>query len=255
VRVNCGALAENLLESELFGHVRGSFTGAVDNRTGRFEAAHTGTIFLDEVGDITPAVQVKLLRVLQEKRFERLGGTKSIEVDVRVIAATNQDLEELISDGSFREDLYYRLNVVPLSLPPLRERAGDIPRLVAHFLEKFEAGKKKITPEAMSLLIDYPWPGNIRELENTIERIVILSPSDKVTPADLPAEVRAGAAGPRCVVTTFELPEEGCDLETVELELVQQALERSGGKVGKAGKLLGLTPKTMEARMQRLGLS
>jgi DNA-binding NtrC family response regulator len=255
IEVHAGALPETLLESELFGYEKGAFTGATTSKPGRFELANGGTLFLDEVGDITPAVQVKLLRVLQEKRFERLGGTKSIEVDVRVIAATNQDLEELISDGSFREDLYYRLNVVPLSLPPLRERAGDIPRLVAHFLEKFEAGKKKITPEAMSLLIDYPWPGNIRELENTIERIVILSPSDKVTPADLPAEVRAGAAGPRCVVTTFDLPEEGCDLETVELELVQQALDRSGGKVGKAAKLLGLTPKTMEARMQRLGLS
>jgi DNA-binding NtrC family response regulator len=254
IEVHAGALPETLLESELFGYEKGAFTGATSSKPGRFELANGGTLFLDEVGDITPAVQVKLLRVLQERRFERLGGTKSIEVDVRIIAATNQDLEELIADGKFREDLYYRLNVVPIALPPLRERAGDIPRLVAYFLEKFEAGKKKISPEAMSLLIDYQWPGNIRELENTIERIVILSPSDDVRPEDLPAEVRAGAAGPRCVVTTFELPEDGCDLETVELELVRQALDRAGGKVPKAAKMLGLTPKTLEARMQRLGL-
>ncbi len=255
IEVHAGALPETLLESELFGYEKGAFTGATTSKPGRFELANGGTLFLDEVGDITPAVQVKLLRVLQEQRFERLGGTKSIEVDVRVIAATNQDLEELIADGAFREDLFYRLNVVPIALPPLRDRRGDIPRLVAHFLEKYEAGKKKISPEAMSLLVDYQWPGNIRELENTIERIVILSPSDDVRPEDLPAEVRAGATGPRCVVTTFELPEQGCDLETVELELVQQALDRAGGKVPKAAKMLGLTPKTMEARMQRLGLT
>jgi DNA-binding NtrC family response regulator len=255
IEVHAGALPETLLESELFGYEKGAFTGATTSKPGRFELANGGTLFLDEVGDITPAVQVKLLRVLQERRFERLGGTKSIEVDVRVIAATNQDLEELIADGAFREDLFYRLNVVPIALPPLRDRGGDIPPLVAHFLEKFEAGKKKISPEAMSLLIDYQWPGNIRELENTIERIVILSPSDDVRPEDLPAEVRAGMAGPRCVVTTFELPEDGCDLETVELELVQQALDRAGGKVAKAAKMLGLTPKTLEARMQRLGLA
>ena len=254
IEVHAGALPETLLESELFGYEKGAFTGATTSKPGRFELANGGTLFLDEVGDITLAVQVKLLRVLQERRFERLGGTKSIDVDVRVIAATNQDLEELIADGAFREDLFYRLNVVPIALPPLRDRGGDIPRLVAHFLEKFEAGKKKISPEAMSLLIDYQWPGNIRELENTIERIVILSPSDDVRPEDLPAEVRAGKAGPRCVTTTFELPEDGCDLETVELELVQQALDRAGGKVPKAAKMLGLTPKTLEARMQRLGL-
>jgi len=254
ISVSAGALPETLLESELFGYEKGAFTGAMTPKPGRFELANGGTLFLDEIGDISPATQVKLLRVLQERRFERLGGTRSIDVDVRVVAATNKDLQQLIADGDFREDLFYRLNVVPVTLPALRQRSGDIPLLVAHFLEKYKAGAKRISAEAMEALIRYQWPGNIRELENTIERIVILSHGDEIGPADLPAEVRAGLASAGRVSGGFLLPEEGVDLEEVELDLVRQALDRSGGSVPKAAKLVGLTAKTLEARMQRLGL-
>jgi len=254
VSVSAGALPETLLESELFGFEKGAFTGAVTAKPGRFELANGGTLFLDEIGDISPATQVKLLRVLQERSFERLGGTRSIEVDVRVVAATNQDLQQLIADGHFREDLFYRLNVVPVTLPPLRQRSGDIPLLVAHFLEKFKAGAKRITPAAMEALARYQWPGNIRELENTIERIIILSHGDEIELSDLPGEVRAGFGGFDRASSAFTLPEDGVDLEEVELDLVRQALDRAGSVVPKAAKLLGLTAKTLEARMQRLGL-
>ena len=254
VSVSAGALPETLLESELFGYEKGAFTGAMTAKPGRFELANGGTVFLDEVGDISPAVQIKLLRVLQERTFERLGGTRSIEVDVRVISATNRDLQQMIVDGGFREDLYYRLNVVPLVIPTLRKRPADIAPLVAHFLEKFGAGDRVISPEAMQALAGYPWPGNIRELENTIERVVILSHGATIEPADLPAEVRSGVSacdvGPRC----FVLPEEGVDLEEVELDLVRQALKRTAGNRPKAAKLLGLTTKTLEARIDRFGL-
>ncbi len=254
VSVSAGALPETLLESELFGYEKGAFTGAMTPKPGRFEMANGGTLFLDEIGDISPATQIKLLRVLQERRFERLGGTRSIDVDVRVVAATNQDLQQLIADGEFREDLYYRLNVVPVTLPPLRQRASDIPLLVAHFLEKYRAGTKSLSAEALQALSTYQWPGNIRELENTIERIVILSHGDEIGVDELPAEVRSGVCGPERVASGFGLPEEGVDLEEVELDLVRQALDRSGSSVPKAAKLLGLTTKTLEARMQRLGL-
>jgi two-component system, NtrC family, response regulator AtoC len=254
VSVSAGALPETLLESELFGYEKGAFTGAVTAKPGRFELANGGTLFLDEIGDITPAVQVKLLRVLQERRFERLGGTRSIEVDVRVVAATNRDLQQLIADGGFREDLFYRLNVVPVTLPPLRARTSDIPLLVAHFLEKFKAGAKKISPEAMEALATYQWPGNIRELENAIERIVILTQGDEIGVDDLPMEIRLNSRSCAPAASDFTLPEEGIDLEEVELDLVRQALARTGGSAPKAAKLLGLTSKTLEARMQRLGL-
>ncbi len=254
VSVSAGALPETLLESELFGYEKGAFTGAMTAKPGRFEMANGGTLFLDEIGDITPAVQVKLLRVLQERSFERLGGTRSIEVDVRVVAATNQDLQQLIVDGGFREDLFYRLNVVPVTLPPLRQRTEDIPPLVAHFLDKFNAGSKRIAPDAMEAFATYQWPGNIRELENAIERVVILSHEEEIALADLPAEVRSGAAVAAPGPTGFALPEEGIDLEEVELDLVRQALSRTGGSVPKAAKLVGLTSKTLEARMARLGL-
>jgi DNA-binding NtrC family response regulator len=254
VEVHAGALPETLLESELFGYEKGAFTGAVTAKPGRFELANGGTLFLDEVGDISLGVQVKLLRVLQERRFERLGGTRSIDVDVRVVAATNSDLQQLIADGSFREDLFYRLNVVPITLPPLRQRQGDIPRLVAHFLDKYEAGGKTITNDALEALSGYPWPGNIRELENTIERIVILSPEEEIGVGDLPSEVRAGVAPTASRTHPFELPEEGLDLEEVEMDLLRQAMDRAGGNAAKAAKLVGLTPKTLEARMRRLGL-
>lgn len=254
ISISAGALPETLLESELFGYEKGAFTGAVTAKPGRFEMANGGTLFLDEVGDISTAVQVKLLRVLQERTFERLGGTRSVEVDVRVVSATNRDLQQLIADGTFRDDLYYRLNVVPLTIPPLRKRAAEIPLLVAHFLEKFGAGSRTISPTALDALVRYQWPGNVRELENTIERVVILSHGDTIGPEDLPAEVRAGVnvcdAGSRC----FLLPDSGLDLEEVELDLVRQALERSGRSVPQAAKLLGLTTKTLEARMERYGL-
>jgi two-component system response regulator AtoC len=253
VEVHAGALPETLLESELFGYEKGAFTGAVTAKPGRFELANGGTIFLDEVGDISPSVQVKILRVLQERRFERLGGTRSIDVDVRVVAATNRDLQQLIADGQFREDLFYRLNVVPITLPPLRQRAGDIPLLVAHFLDKYRAGRKAFTSEATRLLVEYLWPGNIRELENTIERIVILAPGDEIGVEDLPSEVRSGAYSPTSK-PSFQLPEEGVDIEEVEMDLVRQALDRTGKSVAKAAKLLGLTPKTLEARMSRFGM-
>ncbi|MBF4509472.1 MAG: sigma-54-dependent Fis family transcriptional regulator [Aeromicrobium sp.] len=254
VSVSAGALPETLLESELFGYEKGAFTGAMTAKPGRFEMANGGTLFLDEIGDISLAVQVKLLRVLQERTFERLGGTKSIEVDVRVVSATNRDLQQLIADGTFREDLYYRLNVVPITIPPLRKRPEDIPSLVAYFLRRNGAEGRTLTPTAMQALMDYQWPGNVRELENTIERVVILSHGDEIGVDDLPAEVRSGAvvcdAGTRC----FVLPESGVDLEEVELDFVKQALERAGGSVPKAAKMLGLTTKTLEARMNRYGL-
>jgi DNA-binding NtrC family response regulator len=254
VSVSAGALPETLLESELFGYEKGAFTGAVTAKPGRFEMANGGTLFLDEIGDISPATQVKLLRVLQERKFERLGGTRTIDVDVRVVAATNQDLQQLIADGAFREDLFYRLNVVPVTLPPLRQRSSDIPVLAAHFLEKYRAGSKTLSAEAVQAFASYQWPGNIRELENTIERIVILSHDDIIGLDDLPAEVRANACGIERSAGGFVLPEDGVDLEEVELDLVRQALDRSGNNTPKAAKLLGLTTKTLEARMQRLGL-
>ena len=254
VSISAGALPETLLESELFGFEKGAFTGAMTAKPGRFELANGGTLFLDEIGDISPATQVKLLRVLQERRFERLGGTRSIDVDVRIVAATNRDLQQLIADGEFREDLFYRVNVVPVTLPPLRQRAGDIPLLVAHFMEKYHAGNQRLSSEAMKALAEYQWPGNIRELENTIERVVILTHEDEIGIDDLPAEIRlrvlSGAGRP----SGFRLPEDGVNLEEVELDLVRQALDRSGGNAPKAAKLLGLTSKTLEARMQRLGL-
>jgi two-component system response regulator AtoC len=254
ISVSAGALPETLLESELFGYEKGAFTGAMTAKPGRFEMANGGTLFLDEIGDVTTSVQVKLLRVLQERSFERLGGTRSIEVDVRVVAATNQDLQKLIVDGEFREDLFYRLNVVPVTLPPLRQRPGEVPLLVAHFLEKFNAGAKRIAQDAMEALVTYQWPGNIRELENAIERVVILSHGEEVLLSDLPAEVRAGAVATPVSTAGITLPEEGIDLEEVELDLLRQALSRTGGNVPKAAKLVGLTAKTLEARMTRLGL-
>ncbi len=221
VRVNCGALHENLLESELFGHVRGAFTGAVDNRTGRFEAAHTGTIFLDEVNSTTPKLQVKLLRVLQEHEFERVGDTQTIRVDTRVIAASNRDLEEEVVAGRFREDLYFRLNVVSITLPPLRERREDIPELVGHFLRLYNQQNNRPVPhiqrQALEALQAYDWPGNVRELQNYIERAVVLAPGDEVT-CDLLPDVVLGRKRPRLG------PRRPADLETLVGELVQTGL-------------------------------
>ena len=225
VRVNCGALAENLLESELFGHVRGAFTGAVDNRTGRFEAAHTGTVFLDEINSTSPKLQIKLLRVLQEHEFERVGDTQTIRVDTRVIAASNRDLMEEIEAGRFREDLYYRLNVVTIYLPPLRERREDIPSLVGYFLKIYNEENFRHVPHvedaAMQALQAYSWPGNVRELQNYIERAVVLAPGDELTRDLLPEAVLGGR--PRRIGRL-----RAADVETLASELVQQGIETAG---------------------------
>jgi transcriptional regulator with PAS, ATPase and Fis domain len=225
VRVNCGALTESLLESELFGHVRGSFTGAISNRTGRFEAAHTGTIFLDEINSTTPKLQVKLLRVLQEREFERVGDTQTIRVDTRVIAASNRDLLDEVDKDNFREDLYYRLNVVPIHLPPLRERREDIPELVAHFLNHYNEESDRyvahIHHDALEALKNYHWPGNVRELQNYIEGAVVMAAGDELTSDLLPAVV-LGEKKPRGA--RFR----PADLETLTCELVQQGLATAG---------------------------
>jgi len=225
VRVNCGALAENLLESELFGHVRGAFTGAIDNRTGRFAAAHTGTVFLDEINSTTQKLQVKLLRVLQEHEFERVGDTQTIRVDTRVVAASNRDLLEEVEAGRFREDLYYRLNVISIVLPPLRARREDIPELVGHFLKIYNEQNNRHVPyvqrAAMEVLQAYHWPGNVREVQNYVERAVVLAPGDELTLDLLPEQVR-GQKPPRIG------RHRQADLETVASELVEQGLAQAG---------------------------
>src|SRR5436305_4674031 len=225
IRVNCGALTESLLESELFGHVKGSFTGAVDNRTGRFEAAHTGSIFLDEVNSTSPKLQVKLLRVLQEGEFERVGDTSTKKVDTRIIAATNRDLLDEIDSGRFREDLYYRLNVVPIYLPPLRERREDIPLLVESFLRRYAEQNRRdvrrVHPEAMRLLREHDWPGNVRELQNYVERAVILGDGVELTVAHLPPRLR-GVAPPRPIRSR------GGDLAAMTADLVRQGVRAAG---------------------------
>ncbi|HMB04455.1 MAG TPA: sigma-54 dependent transcriptional regulator [Isosphaeraceae bacterium] len=225
IRVNCGALTESLLESELFGHVKGSFTGAVDNRTGRFEAAHTGSIFLDEINSTTPKLQVKLLRVLQEGEFERVGDIRTVKVDTRIIAATNRDLLDEIDAGRFREDLYYRLNVVPIYLPPLRERREDIPLLVDFFLRRYAEQNRRevrrVHPDAMRLLRDHDWPGNVRELQNYVERAVILGDGSDLSVAHLPPQLR-GEAAPRPIRSR------GTDLGALTAELVRQGIRAAG---------------------------
>src|SRR4051794_13527708 len=225
IRVNCGALTESLLESELFGHVKGSFTGAVDNRTGRFEAAHTGSIFLDEVNSTSPKLQVKLLRVLQEGEFERVGDTRTLKVDTRIVAATNRDLLDEIDAGRFREDLYYRINVVPIYLPPLRERREDIPLLVEFFLKRYAEQNRRevrrVHPEAMRLLRDHDWPGNVRELQNYVERAVVLGEGPELTVAHLPPQLR-GESAPRPIRAR------GGDLVTLTSELVRQGIRAAG---------------------------
>ncbi len=222
VRVNCGALSESLLESELFGHVRGAFTGAVSNRTGRFEAAHTGTIFLDEINSTTLHLQVKLLRVLQEREFERVGDTETIRVDTRVIAASNRDLLDEVTKESFREDLYYRLNVIPIVLPPLRSRRDDIPLLVTHFLELYNEQNDRyvvhIQKEALDALVRYHWPGNVRELQNVVERCIVMATGDELTLDLLPPTIRGGKTAGSAV------PGRGGDLDSLARDLVEQGL-------------------------------
>uniref|UniRef100_A0A7V6A3J2 Sigma-54-dependent Fis family transcriptional regulator n=1 Tax=Desulfobacca acetoxidans TaxID=60893 RepID=A0A7V6A3J2_9BACT len=258
VAVNCAAIPEELLESELFGHERGAFTHAVRTRIGRFEQANGGTIFLDEIADMSPGLQVKLLRVLQDRSFERIGGIKSIKVDIRVIAATNQELEALVKQGNFREDLYYRLNVIPVRVPPLRERVGDIPLLVKHFLQEFSKKKKKpakrLSPQAMDLLVRYPWPGNVRELENLMERLVILTEGDEIKVDDLPQRFReADSMG--IEDKSLDFPLEGLNLpqalQDLERRLILKALERSNWVKSRAAQLLNLNRTTLIEKMKK----
>jgi DNA-binding NtrC family response regulator len=257
VALNCSAIPETLLEAELFGHVRGAFTGAVGARQGRFEQAHKGTLFLDEVGTMSTALQMKLLRALQEREFERVGDNQTIKVDVRVIAATNSDLAKMVAEGSFREDLYYRLNVIPIQLPPLRERREDIPVLAKYFLEKFAPGvPMQVSQGAMRVLMAYPWPGNVRQLENAIERAVTLSAGRKeVDVADLPPEIQDV---PQAVAAPFvDFPDEGLDLPayllSIERDLIQRSLQRTGGNRNRAAELLRIKRTTLVEKLKRLG--
>lgn len=261
VAINCGAIPSELLESELFGHVKGAFTGAVANRVGRFEMADGGTIFLDEIGDLEPALQVKLLRVLQQKSFEPVGSTKSMTVNVRVIAATNKNLEAEVESGRFREDLFYRLNVIPILVPALRERKTDIPLLFAHFLEQFNANKgRKITglsADALECLIHYPWPGNIRELENLVERMTILKGQGQIEVNDLPAKYRATASATSETVS-FDIPDTGMDFNTAvdqfENNLILRALEKTNWNRNQAAQLLSLNRTTLVEKIKKKGL-
>lgn len=262
VAVNCSAVPETLLESELFGHMKGSFTGAVANKAGLFEIANGGTIFLDEIGDTTPTIQVKLLRVIQEREFRRVGGNQDMKVDVRVIAATNRDLEKAVADGSFREDLYYRLDVIPIRLPPLRLRAGDIPLLVAHFLQKFaqESGKAapSLTSEAMHVLLGHEWRGNVRELENLIERVVAFSMGASVNDTDIRGWLHHAVTPQQSQGVPTDLPEEGLDLEGlingIEKDLLMKALERSKWVKKKAARLLRLNTRSFRYRLEKYAI-
>lgn len=263
IKVNCGAIPENLLESELFGHEKGAFTGAVARKPGRFERADQGTIFLDEIGEISMVMQVKLLRVLQEREIERVGGTDTIKVDVRVIAATNKDLAAEVQSGRFREDLYYRLNVVPVAVPALRERPEDIPELADSFVRRFsgELGKEgmQLSPETLIYLQKYHWPGNVRELQNIMERAVILSTQSAIIPELLPIEVLRPEAGSATSIRStgefnIKLPETGIDLEGVERDLIRQALESVEGNQTKAAKLLGISRYTLIYRLEKYGM-
>jgi DNA-binding NtrC family response regulator len=254
--VNCAALNENLLESELFGHEKGSFTGATAQRKGLFETAAGGTLFLDEIGDITPAMQVKLLRALQEKEVTRVGGNKPVPVDVRVVAATNRDLEAMVKDGTFREDLYYRINVIPIHIPPLRERRDDIPPLVDHFVAKHAAAQgrkiKGLSGEARKLIMEYGWPGNVRQLESAVERAILLAETDRIEIEDLPFEIRQSSEP--ATSFAFKLPPEGISFEELERSLIVQAMEQSSWNITRAAKLLGLSFRTLQYRLDKFGI-
>jgi DNA-binding NtrC family response regulator len=251
VAVSCAALTETLLESELFGHEKGAFTGAVARRKGKLEAAHGGTLFLDEVGDISPKLQLDLLRVLEERRFHRVGGNDLIEVDVRVIAATNRDLEKAVADGSFREDLYYRLNVIRVTLPPLRERREDLPILVDHFRERLGAELKKhirVSPEAMAVLLAHAWPGNVRELRNVLERGAVVAQGEVVKAADLGLEPAAAGEppGPTSAPST---------LEDMERRHIADVLGQSSGNISQAARVLGIDRVTLYNKMRKYQLT
>jgi DNA-binding NtrC family response regulator len=255
IKINSTAIPENLLESELFGYEKGAFSGATTSKPGKFELADKGTLFLDEIGDVPPAIQVKLLRVLQERQFERLGGTKTLKVDVRLIAATNRDLRAALEEGTFREDLYYRLNVVAIDIPPLREHKEDIPALANFFLERFARGSGKpvrgITPAAMRLLMDFHWPGNVRELENILERGVTLSSGPMLEASDIhldtrPANHQAGSA---------PVIPEGMTLDKWEQEIIREALRRANGNKSQAARALGLSRNALRYRLSQMGVN
>jgi len=255
LKINSTAIPENLLESELFGYEKGAFTGAAASKPGKFELADKGTLFLDEIGDVPPAIQVKLLRVLQEREFERLGGTKTIKVDVRLIAATNRDLRAALEEGTFREDLYYRLNVVPIDIAPLRERKEDIPDLVNLFISRFagDSGKtvESISPQAMQILVNYHWPGNVRELQNIIERACALAKGTVLEPEDIHIDARPSKSA---AVGNGFLPD-GMTLEQWEDEMVQEALRRASGNKSQAARLLGLSRNALRYRLSKIGIA
>ena len=261
IPVNCGAIPADLLESELFGHVKGAFTGAVHNRQGRFELANGGSLFLDEIGDLNLTLQVKLLRVLQERRFEPVGGSKTLEVDVRIITATNINLEQAVKEGRFREDLFYRLNVIPIQLPSLRERKTDIELLLLHFIEKHNKSKNRslngITPQALNCLVNYRWPGNIRELENLTERIAILKGEGQIDTEDLPEFMR-GPSQLGEVDLNFDIPDDGMDfnsaVDSYENALILRALEKTGWNRNQAALLLKLNRTTLVEKIKKKGL-
>jgi len=254
--VNCAAINENLLESELFGHEKGSFTGAHAEKKGLFEIADRGTLFLDEIGELDVGMQAKLLRALQERKIRRVGGIHELSVDVRVIAATNRDLRAMVADGRFRDDLYYRINVLSIDVPPLRERREDIPVLIDFFLKKHTKNTSRLitglAPETKKLMNEYSWPGNVRQLESAIERAILLSEGDLITPEDLPTEVRQ-EVGP-AAEGAFKLPAEGINFEDVERNLITQAMEQTDYNITKAAKLLGLTFRTLQYRLEKFGI-
>ena len=254
--VNCAAINENLLESELFGHEKGSFTGAHAEKKGLFVIADRGTLFLDEIGELDVGMQAKLLRALQERKIRRVGGTHEISIDVRVIAATNRDLRAMVADGRFRDDLYYRINVLSIDVPPLRERREDIPVLIEYFLKKHTKNASRLvtglTPETRKLMNEYSWPGNVRQLESAIERAILLSEGDLITVEDLPTEVRQ-EVGPASD-GTFKLPAEGINFEDVERNLITQAMDKTDYNITKAAKLLGLTFRTLQYRLEKFGI-
>ncbi|HEV8159359.1 MAG TPA: sigma-54 dependent transcriptional regulator [Pyrinomonadaceae bacterium] len=253
--VNCAAINENLLESELFGHEKGSFTGAVGEKKGLFEVADNGTLFLDEIGELDISLQAKILRALQEKQIRRVGGVKEINTDVRVVAATNRDLLAMSQDGRFREDLYYRLNVLSIEIPPLRERQSDIPVLINYFLEKHSRGtnrKVALSNEAKRVLENYAYPGNVRQLESAIERAILLCENNQITLEDLPPEM-SQASKPVSANDLFKLPPEGVNFEDVERSLITQAMDRTDNNITKSAKLLGLTFRTLQYRLEKFG--
>ena len=256
ITVNCGAIPENLIESELFGHRKGSFTGALADRAGKFEAANQGTVLLDEIGELPVNLQVRLLRVIQEREIDKIGQPNPIPVNVRIIAATNRDLRTLIEDGQFRADLFYRLSVVTIELPPLRERRDDIPMLVQHFLkkhcERYQMAVPSVTDEALELLGRYEWPGNVRELENVIEHAVVLGRAEAIRTEDLPSHIRQAKS--RVSAINLKLPEEGISLEDVEKEILVQALEKHQWNQTRAARYLNITRKTLIYRMEKFGL-